>query len=119
MTRAGEFARAAALTPTRSMSRSEFPSPRSPSAIVTLPGGTIIEMRRPAAATALALLVGLVAACHASAAIEPTAKRGAMSTKRVVKRAAPRASAIFPRIIRDDFVRRLAAQAPPSIEVQP
>jgi hypothetical protein len=73
-------------------------------------------MPRPIAYTALALLIGLTTAFDASAAIEPAAKRGRAP---VAKRAVPRAPAVFPRVVRDDFVRRLAAKAPPSVEVQP
>lgn len=61
------------------------------------------------ASTAIALLLGLVATDDADAAIR----------KAAVRRAPARAPAIFPRIVRDDFVRRLAAKAPPRIDVQP
>jgi len=57
-----------------------------------------------AAVTALVLAVGLVASDDAVAAI---------------RRAPTRAPAIFPRIVREDFVRRLAAKAPPALEVEP
>jgi hypothetical protein len=73
-------------------------------------------MRRPTAYTALALVIGLAAPAWSFAAIHPPAKRAPAPT---VKRAAPRAPAVFPRVVRDDYVRRLAAKAPPSIEVQP
>lgn len=73
-------------------------------------------MRRPTAYTALALVIGLAAPAWSLAAIHPPAKRAPAPA---VKRAAPRAPAVFPRVVRDDYVRRLAAKAPPSIEVQP
>ncbi len=73
-------------------------------------------MRHFAATTAFALVIGLVAAAPSFAALHPPAKRAAART---VKRAAPRAPAVFPRIVRDDYVRRLAAKAPPSVDVQP
>lgn len=56
------------------------------------------------AVTALALLVGILASDDAVAAI---------------RRVPTRAPAIFPRIVREDFVRRLAAKAPPAVEVEP
>jgi hypothetical protein len=57
-----------------------------------------------AAVTALALSLGLVAADDAVAAI---------------RRAPNRAPTIFPRVVSEDFVRRLAAKAPPAFEVEP
>ncbi len=61
-------------------------------------------MRRTVALTALALVLGLTVASDGLAAI---------------RRAPTRAAAVFPRIVREDFVRRLAAKAPPAIEVEP
>ena len=57
-----------------------------------------------AAVTALALSLGLIAADDAVAAIRHAPKR---------------APAIFPRVVSEDFVRRLAAKAPPAFEVEP
>ena len=67
-------------------------------------------MHRPFACTALALalVIGLGAATDVLASIE----RG----RRPATRAVQRVPAVFPRVVRDDFVRRLAAKAPPSIE---
>ena len=61
-------------------------------------------MRTLITLTALVLAFGLSAPRDGAAAI---------------RRAPTRAPAIFPRVVREDFVRRLAAKAPPAIEVQP
>lgn len=61
-------------------------------------------MHRPLALTALALVVALAVGRDASAAI---------------RHAARPAPAIFPRVVRDDYVRRLAAKVPPAVTVEP
>ncbi len=61
-------------------------------------------MYRPFALTALAIVVAFLAAGEAAAAI---------------RHAARPAPAIFPRVVRDDYVRKLAATVPPAVEVAP
>ena len=73
-------------------------------------------MQRLVAVTALALVCGLAAASDVAASIDHGAKRAKAP---VVRRAPVRAPAIFPRIVRDDFVQRLAAKTPPRFEVEP
>lgn len=73
-------------------------------------------MSRLVAATVLVLVAGLSTAHDAVASIDRTQKR---TPKAAVRRAPVRAPAIFPRVVRDDFVQRLAARTPPRFEVEP
>jgi hypothetical protein len=73
-------------------------------------------MQRLVAVTALTLVCAFAAPRVSTASIDHAVKP---PTASAVRRAPSRAPAIFPRIVRDDFVQRLAAKTPPRYEVEP